>query len=85
MQMPPMPQSLAGSGAGANPHGGGESPVCPCCGQPMPMPFNNTNNPQVPLDPRMMGLTGAQGAGGNPYDQSLMSAILGGGDGGGTS
>lgn len=84
---PPMGGMMPGAGV-MNPispfanDGSSDQPTCPCCGQPMPMPFNMPGGPQQMIPQQQLGVPGP-GVGGSPYESSLLSAIMGGGDGSG--
>lgn len=57
------------------PNGGqSEMPTCPCCGQPMPMPFNRTGGPQMGMPPAM---------GQDDGTSELLAMLMGGMGGGG--
>lgn len=56
--------------------GQGGPPMCPCCGQPMPLPNVAANGPQVQIPPGEMGLPGMGGPGGEPEDAQMSALIM---------
>lgn len=71
----PLPGGMGMPGMGGQMAGNGP-PLCPCCGQPMPMPNVASNGPQVQLPPGELGLQGMGSDGGNPDEAALSSLIM---------
>jgi len=69
--MAPAPPG-AGPQMGGMGEESGEGGMCPCCGQPMPQPFNTAGGPNIPMPAGASGKPMPRGGGGQ---DSLMMAL----------
>ena len=82
MMPPAMPPQMpmASQDMGMAPQSTDDAQTCPCCGRPMPMPFNSAQAPNAPMPPGVFDEEGG-GGGDDSGISALLQAILGGAGG----